>query len=74
MTETVSLVRMWLVAGTICILSMVSCTASDSYQKRAFKEAAVKAGYTATEVDCAWESSAGNSATKANCAVLSIRK
>lgn len=74
MTETVTLIRMWLVAGTICILSVVSCTANDSYQKRTFKETAVKAGYTATEVECSWNSDAGNSGTKANCAVLSMRK
>lgn len=73
-TETLSLIRMWLVAGTICILSVVACTASDTHQKRTFKETAVKAGYTATEVECAWHSDAGSSVTKANCAVLSMRK
>jgi len=74
MTETTVLVRMWLLAGTICVLSMVGCAASDTYQKRTFKQAAVAAGYTATEVDCAWESSAGNSSIKAGCAILSVRK
>lgn len=68
MTETIRLVRMWLVAGVSVVALLTSCTALENHNRRQFKEAALARGMSAQEIDCAWDSAAtGNGVTKPQC-------
>lgn len=72
-TETVQLARTWLASGLAVILLVTSCTVHESVQKADFKRAALARGMSATEVNCAWEASAANSATQAQCVILATQ-
>lgn len=71
MTETILLIRTWLIAGVTCIALATGCSANSTYQHRMFKEAALAKGMSATQIDCAWDSTAtGNGVPKPQCVML----
>ena len=52
--EDIKLVRTCLTAIIAAIFLCVSCVASNVYQERTFKTAALEKGMNATEIRCAW--------------------
>ena len=66
--EEIKMVRQWLVAAVVCVGMFTSCTVSDKYQERVFKEQALQKGMTATEISCAWNAQF-DKATLAHCVI-----